>query len=80
MTPAAANAHMPMTNPEDFGGGSPENLYCANCCSPDGSLKSRDEVFEGMVGFMMKTQNMDNKTAKAAAKEYMSKMPAWSGG
>jgi len=71
---------MPMTKPEDFGGGNPENLYCVNCCKPDGSLKSHDEVFEGMVGFMMKTQNMDRGTAEIAASEYMSKMPAWSGG
>jgi uncharacterized glyoxalase superfamily protein PhnB len=69
---------MPMSKPEDFGGGNPENLYCVNCCNPDGSLKSRDEVFEGMVSFMMKTQNMNRETAEIAAKEYMSKMPAWS--
>ncbi|MFC1874931.1 VOC family protein [Chloroflexota bacterium] len=71
---------MPMSKPEDFGGGNPENLYCVNCCNPDGSLKSRDEVLEGMVGFMMKTQNMDRATAAVAAEGYMSMMPAWSGG
>ena len=71
---------MPMSKLEDFGGGKPENLYCVNCCNPDGSLKSRDEVFEGMVVFMMKTQNMDRGAAEKVAKEYMSTMPAWSGG
>ena len=69
---------MPMSKPEDFGGGKPENLYCVNCCNPDGSLKSRDEVFEGMVGFMMKTQNMKRETAEIAAREYMSTMTTWS--
>jgi uncharacterized glyoxalase superfamily protein PhnB len=70
---------MPMTKPEEFGGGNPSNIYCVHCSKPDGSLKSREEVFAGMVGFMMASQNMDRKTAEVAAKEYMAKMPAWSG-
>ena len=68
---------MPMTKPEDFGGGNSANIYCVNCANPNGSLKSYDEVFEGMVNFMMMSQNMDRETAEKAAKEYMSKMPAW---
>jgi len=36
-------------------------------------------VFEGMVNFIMISQKMDRKTAESAAKERMSKMPAWSG-
>ena len=70
---------MPMTKLEDFGGGNPANIYCVHCANPDGSLKSRNEVFAGMVNFMMMSQNMDKETAERAAKEYMSKMPAWSG-
>ena len=80
--PATANClscGMPMTGPGDFGGGDPENKYCVYCTHPDGSLKSHDEVLEGMTGFMMKMQNMDRETAESAAREYMSKMPAWSG-
>ena len=68
---------MPMTKPEDFGGGNPDNIYCAHCSNADGSLKSRQEVYEGMVNFMMASQNMDKKTAEAAAEDYMSQMPAW---
>jgi len=71
---------MPMTKLEDFGGGNPANICCVHCSNPDGSLKSRDEVFEGMVNFMMMSQKMDRKTAESAAKEHMSKMPAWGGG
>jgi len=70
---------MPMTKLEDFGGGNPENLYCVYCSNPDGSLKSRKEVFQGMVNFMMMSQKMDRETAESAAKERMSRMPAWSG-
>ncbi|GAH89963.1 unnamed protein product, partial [marine sediment metagenome] len=54
--------------------------YCAHCSNPDGSLKSYDEVFEGMVNFMMLSQKMDRKAAESAAKEYMSRMPVWGGG
>ena len=71
---------MPMTKPKDFGGGNPANIYCVHCSNPDGSLKSREEVFEGMVNFMMMSQNIGRETAERAAKEHMSKMPAWSGG
>ena len=64
---------------EDFGGGDPANLYCVHCSNPEGSLKSQAEVFEGMVNFMMTSQKMDRGTAEGAAREYMSKMPAWGG-
>jgi uncharacterized glyoxalase superfamily protein PhnB len=70
---------MPMTKADDFGGGNPENLYCVYCSNQDGSLKSREEVFEGMVNLMMTSQKMDRETAESAVKERMSKMPAWSG-
>jgi uncharacterized glyoxalase superfamily protein PhnB len=70
---------MPMTKADDFGGGNPENLYCVYCSNRDGSLKSREEVFEGMVNFMMTSQKMDREIAESAVKERMSKLPAWSG-
>ena len=70
---------MPMTNPEDFGGGDPANIYCVHCSNPDGTLKSYDEVLKGMVSFMMASQNMDRETAEGAAREHMAEMPAWSG-
>ncbi len=70
---------MPMAKPEDFGGGNPENLYCVHCSKPDGSLKSYEEVFDGMVNFIMMSQKVDRKTAESAAKVHMAVMPAWSG-
>jgi len=69
---------MPMTKPEEFGGGNAANVYCVYCSNPDGSLKSYDEVLQGMATFMVTSQNMDQETAGKAAKEYMAKMPAWS--
>jgi uncharacterized glyoxalase superfamily protein PhnB len=76
---ACMSCGMPMTKPEDFGGGTPGNLYCVYCSKSDGSLKSYKDVFEGMVNFMMMSQKMDRKTAESAVKERMAKMPAWSG-
>ena len=70
---------IPMTRPEDFGGGNPSNMYCVCCSNPDGSLKSYEELVEEMVNFMMTSQEMDRTTAENAVKDYMSKMPAWGG-
>ena len=68
---------MPMTKPEDFSGGDLNNFYCVHCADPDGNLKSYEEVLRGMAGFMIKSHNMDSEAAEIAAREYMSKMPAW---
>jgi uncharacterized glyoxalase superfamily protein PhnB len=76
---ACMSCGMPMTKPEDCGGGNPENMYCVYCSNSDGSLKSYKEVLEGMTNFMLMSQGMDKKTGENAAKERMSKMPAWSG-
>lgn len=76
---ACMSCGMPMTKLDDFGGGNPENLYCVYCSNPDGSLKSREQVFQGMVNFMMMSQKMDRETAESGVKERMASMPAWSG-
>ena len=68
---------MPMSKLEDFGGENPNNMYCAHCANPDGSLKTYQEVFESMVKFMMANQNLERNAAEKAAKEYMAQMPAW---
>jgi uncharacterized glyoxalase superfamily protein PhnB len=76
---ACLSCGMPLTKPEDFGGGNPENLYCVHCANPDGSLKSYQAVLAGMTNFMMTNQNMDRESAEQAAREYLAKMPAWCG-
>jgi uncharacterized glyoxalase superfamily protein PhnB len=69
---------MPMLKPEDHGAGKPSSLYCVHCFNSDGSLKTYEEVCQGMTAFMIMSQKMDRATAKRSAKEYMAKMPAWS--
>ena len=70
---------MPMTSPEEHGGGNKENIYCVRCCHEDGTLKTFDEVLEGMTGFMMESRGMDRAAAESAARDYLAMMPAWNG-
>jgi hypothetical protein len=67
-----------MMSPGDYGGGDTENNHCVHCCHPDGSLKSYEDVLEGMVGLMMNTQGLERAAAEGAARDYLATMPAWS--
>jgi hypothetical protein len=69
---------MPMTSLEHYGGGEEENRYCVHCCHPDGSLKSYEDVLEGMAGLMMSNRGLDRAAAEKAAGEYLATLPAWS--
>ena len=70
---------MPMTFPQEHGGGDKENHYCVRCCHPDGSLKNFEEVLERMTGFLMDSRNMNKDAAEKAAREFLAMMPAWTG-
>jgi hypothetical protein len=68
---------MPIRKKEEFGGGNPDNKYCAYCCDNTGKLKSYEDVSEGMKFFMIKNMGMSDQEAIVAVKENMKKMPAW---
>jgi hypothetical protein len=68
---------MPMMKPSDFGAGKEENRYCAHCTYPDGTLKPRHEVREGMIAHFMKMRGVERKEAEQYVDEHMSNMPAW---
>jgi len=70
---------MPMVKSGDFGGENPANPYCVHCSMPDGTLKSYDEVVEGMAEFMARSRGIDGETAEAAARDHLRGMPAWAG-
>lgn len=70
---------MPMNNPGDYGGGDEENSYCVHCTHPDGTLKSYDEIYEGLVFMYVKNRSMERTGAEQAARDYMAFMPAWAG-
>ena len=56
----------------------PGAMYCEYCTDESGQLRSYEQVFEGTTkGYFMAMQGMQRAQAEAAAKEHLSKMPAW---
>jgi len=68
---------MPMTSADDFATGDTSKDYCKHCARPDGTMKSRSEVLEGMTAFLVRTQGVDSSAAGKIASEMMGKLPAW---
>ena len=68
---------MPMKSAEDFAMGDETKDYCKYCARPDGTMQSYEEKLAGMTGFIIKTKGLDEEVARAAAKDMMSKLPAW---
>lgn len=76
---------MPMEKQEDHGGGDSNNTWCLHCCHEDGSHKSREEVREGMIQWMMGDECENAGFPKAKSREeaekradgIMAMMPAW---
>jgi len=68
---------MPMTKREEFGGGIVNNTYCVHCTDEFGNLKDFEDKLKDMQRFIMLKTKADEITARAKAKEHMSKMPAW---
>ena len=53
-------------------------MYCQYCVDERGQLKPYSQVLEGTVaGYFMGMQKMERSAAERAAKEHLSKMPAW---
>lgn len=58
----------------------PGQMYCAYCTAPDGRLKPYETVLEGTItGYFMGMQKMARPQAERAAREHLSKQPAWMG-
>ncbi|MEW9123118.1 MAG: zinc ribbon domain-containing protein [Thermotaleaceae bacterium] len=68
---------MPMKSPQDFAMGDEKKDYCVYCARPDGTMQSYDEKLESMTGFIVRTQGLDANVARNAAREMLSKLPAW---
>lgn len=69
---------MPMKKPDDFAMGDESKDYCRFCAKPDGSMQSYEEKLASLTAFIINTQGLEESTSKNAAKEMMSKLPAWS--
>ncbi|MDV3428002.1 MAG: zinc ribbon domain-containing protein [Bacillota bacterium] len=68
---------MPMKTKDDYAAGDENKDFCKYCARSDGSMQSYDEKLKGMTGFIVKTQGLDEKAARDAAKGMMAKLPAW---
>lgn len=56
----------------------PGQMYCSYCTDDHGDLRPYEQVFEGTVaGYFMGMQKMSRPDAERAAKDHLSKMPAW---
>jgi hypothetical protein len=71
---------------EDHGNNDMNNLWCKDCCNPDGSHKSRDEAKKVVMKLLLSPdavrsmgERLDKEEAEKLAEEYMKRMPAWSG-
>jgi hypothetical protein len=68
---------MPMKTDEDFAMGDPGKDYCRYCARPDGTMQSYSEKLAGMTEFIIRTQGLDENAARNAARQMMSRLPAW---
>ncbi|HUX13753.1 MAG TPA: zinc ribbon domain-containing protein [Spirochaetia bacterium] len=70
---------MPMEKAEDFATGDESKEYCRYCARPDGSMQNYPEKLASMSGFIVKTQGLSEEAARLAAREMLSRLPAWKG-
>jgi len=65
----------PLGNPESKG---PSEEYCKYCTDDSGNLKSRDEITDGVAGWLKTWQpDLDDETAQVRAAHFLKAMPAW---
>jgi hypothetical protein len=56
----------------------PAEKYCKYCTDEKGNLKSREEIYEGITGWLKTWQpEIDEVTARERAANFMKAMPAW---
>jgi hypothetical protein len=69
---------MPMTRPEEFGGGDVTNVYCVHCTDENGVLKPYEVKLEEMAQFIASRSGATMDAARQTAAENLARMPAWS--
>jgi uncharacterized glyoxalase superfamily protein PhnB len=56
----------------------PGQMYCTFCADEAGDLRPYEQILESITtGFFMGVHNMTREVAEPAAREHLSKMPAW---
>ena len=53
-------------------------MYCQYCVDESGKLRPYEAILEGTIsGYFMGMQKMERGAAEVAAKEHLSRLPAW---
>ena len=69
---------MPLDDPSQIGGKITDGAVCVHCSTPDGNVKSCEEVFEGGVQFFMgAVPNTDRALAEKLTRKNMKNLPHW---
>jgi hypothetical protein len=77
MNDTCISCGMPMRTADDHAGKLLSNAFCHHCARPDASMKSYDEVLDGMIGFLKRTQGVDDAVARETARGMLATRPAW---
>ena len=70
---------MPMEKREDFAMQDESKDYCRYCARPDGSMQDYPEKLASMRSFIVRTQGLSEQAALEAARQMLSRLPAWKG-
>lgn len=69
---------MPLSDPKDIGGEISDGSICVHCATPDGKVKSCEDVFEGGVQFFMNVMHLtDRNLAERLTRKNMNNLPYW---
>jgi hypothetical protein len=79
MSPHCIACGMPMEKPEDHAGGDESKDYCVHCARPDGSMQSYEEKLESMTAFIVRTEGLQEDSAKDKARQSLAGQRAWQG-
>ena len=79
MSDTCIGCGMPMRTADDHAGKDPTKAYCHHCARPDATMKTYDEALVGMIGFLQKTQGLDDGAARTTALGMLADKPAWRG-
>lgn len=78
--PSCESCGRPMMSAQDRGGGKADNRYCRACCDSSGALKPYDAVLKTLVEQEFMGRNgMKRDQAEVAARNALSRNPAWRG-
>ena len=76
-SPRCQACGMPMAQPSQHGNADIHNPYCIYCTDTAGNLKPRNEIREGMIHYVMKSENCQRPQAEGTVDRQMAELPAW---